>query len=160
MAARPIKPTISAAIIRDWRTGEYRQRDLADKYKVSTGTVAKLTKGVACDGAPTVNAGAQYKQGLNHYDEQDERMVSAITEAVDQRVKRLDWLRSMAMKNVHDAMKAPCDNQQDFRARAETINKAVDTVDPKTTATTAIQINNDTRPKRTLADFYAEEGQT
>ena len=89
-----------------------------------------------------------------------EQALSVHNELVDERVKRLDWLRSAAMKNVSEAMKAPCDNQQDFRARAETINKAVDTVDPKTTPTTAIQINNDNRPKRTLSDFYAEEGQT
>ena len=61
-----------------------------------------------------------------------EQALAVHNELVDERVKRLDWLRSAAMKNVSEAMKAPCDNQQDFRARADTINKTVDTIDPKT----------------------------
>ena len=157
MAAKPIDKKITEAVIIDWRVGGLSYRDIAEKHKISLGMVAKLCKGIAQDVAPIVNTSVQIRQALAAH---DERMVNAVNAAVDERVKRLDWLRSAAMKNVSEAMKAPCDNQQDFRARAETINKAVHTVDPKTTPTTAIQINNDNRPKRTLADFYAEEGQT
>ncbi len=139
MAAKPLDPAIAEAIVRDWRTGEYSQRQLADIHKVSTGKVANLTKGVTQDASSIVSAGIQYKQGLSAH---DERMVSAITHVVDKKVQRLEWLRDAAMQNVQQAMQAPCESQHEFRARGETITKAVETVDPKGAATTAIQINN------------------
>ena len=143
-------------IMADFHIGK-SQNELAKIYNVSPATINKLCKGITPKHAENVNTLTRINAELTA---ESEYQVNAIHKEVDQRVKRLDWLRSAAMKNVSEAMKAPCDNQQDFRARAETINKAVDTVEPKTAPTTAIQINNDTRPKRTLADFYAEEGQT
>ncbi len=138
MAAKPIKPSIAAAIVTDWRTGEYSQRQLADKHKVSTGKVAQLTKGVLQDGAAIVSAGIQYRQALAA---QDERMVSTITEIVDKKVARLEWLREAAMQNVTEAMSAECRDQMDYKARADTINKAVEAVDPKVGTQVNIQNN-------------------
>ena len=129
MAAKPIKPKIIEEILKDWRVTSLSQDEIAEKHKVSKGTANKICKGMARDAQAAVTAGIQYQQALANHDDQ---IVTAIVTEVDQRVKRLDWLRSAAMKNVSEAMKAPCDNQQDFRARADTINKTVDTIDPKT----------------------------
>ena len=77
---------------------------------------------------------------------------------VDERVKQMEWLNKAALKNVSEAMKADCTNQNDFRARADTIVKAKETVFGKGVET-AIQINNgndvNDRP-RTLAEFYRQ----
>lgn len=65
----------------------------------------------------------------------------AVSKAVDERVKQMEWLNKAALKNVSEAMKAECANQNDFRARADTIVKAKETVFGKGVET-AIQINN------------------
>jgi len=153
MAAKPLDPEKVARIITDWRLGQMSQRQIAEKHKVSNGVVAKLTKGVEHDVSSIVSDGIQYKQALQAH---DERIVSAVEEAVDERVKQMEWLNKAALKNVSEAMKAECANQNDFRARADTIVKAKETVFGKGVET-AIQINNgndaNDRP-RTLAEFY------
>ena len=52
MAAIPLNPDKAAQIVADWRTGEYSQRQLADKHKVSNGKVNQLCKGVGQDALP------------------------------------------------------------------------------------------------------------
>jgi hypothetical protein len=155
MAAKPLDPEKVARIITDWRLGQMSQRQIAEKHKVSNGVVAKLTKGVEHDVSSIVSDGIQYKQALQAH---DERIVSAVEEAVDERVKQMEWLNKAALKNVSEAMKAECTNQNDFRARADTIVKAKETVFGKGVET-AIQINNgndaNDRP-RTLAEFYRQ----
>ena len=155
MAAKPLDPEKVARIITDWRLGQMSQRQIAEKHKVSNGVVAKLTKGVEHDVSSIVSDGIQYKQALQAH---DERIVSAVEEAVDERVKQMEWLNKAALKNVSEAMKAECANQNDFRARADTIVKAKETVFGKGVET-AIQINNgndaNDRP-RTLAEFYRQ----
>ena len=138
MAAKPLDPEKVARIITDWRLGQMSQRQIAEKHKVSNGVVAKLTKGVEHDVSSIVSDGIQYKQALQAH---DERIVSAVEEAVDERVKQMEWLNKAALKNVSEAMKADCTNQNDFRARADTIVKAKETVFGKGVET-AIQINN------------------
>jgi hypothetical protein len=150
MAAHPINPAIADKIIAEWRIGEYSQQDLAERNKVSKGLVNKLCKNVAQDMRGIVTSGIQYGQALAA---QDDRIVTAVTEAVDKKVQRLEWLRTAAMKNVQDSMKAPCLDQQDFKARGQTINEAVKTVDPDKNPSTAIQIiNNQQALSRSLTD--------
>ena len=138
MGATAIDPTIAQAIITDWRVGQLSQRHLADQYKVSVGYVAKITKGVPRDCVEIVSAGIAYNQALAKH---DERIVSAIEQAVDERVKRQEWLNHQALKNLDQAMKAPCDGQADYNRRADTISKTRDVVIGKS-PDTAIQINN------------------
>lgn len=47
MAAKPIDSDVAERVIADWRTGEYSQRQLSDKYSISTGSANNLCKGVA-----------------------------------------------------------------------------------------------------------------
>jgi len=71
-------------------------------------------------------------------------------------VKQMEFLNSAAMVNVAEAMSLQCFEQNDFKARADTILKGKEAVFGKQ-PDTAIQINNnqqdDGRPKG-LADFY------
>lgn len=138
MAAKPIDQAIAEAIVTDWRVGQMSQRQIADKHSVSNGLVAKITKGVEQDAASIVSAGIQYQQALHSH---DERIVSAVESAVDERVKRMEWLNIQALKNVRQAMESPCEGQNDYRSRADTISKAKEVVVGKT-PDTAIQINN------------------
>ena len=138
MAAKPLNPSIAEAIVVDWRVGQMSQRQLAEKHKVSLGMVSKLCKGVNQDAATIVNAGVQYRQALAAH---DERIVNAVEQVVDERVKREEWLNIQALRNVKESMAHPCESQSDYRARADTISKAKDVVIGKT-PDTAIQINN------------------
>ena len=66
------------------------------------------------------------------------------TELVDERTKHIEFFTSVAIKNVKDAMTIPCENQNDFRARADTILKGREAVLGKS-PDTAIQINNNSQ---------------
>lgn len=146
MAAKPLDTKIAEAIITDWRVGQMSQRQLAEKHKVSNGMVAKLTKGVEQDAASIVSSGIQYRQALQA---QDERIVSAVETAVDVAVKRTEWLNVQALKNVQGAMADPCANQNDYRARADTILKAKETVFGKS-PDVAVQVNNNPAPTQII----------
>lgn len=138
MAAKPLDTDKAEKIIADWRTGAYSQQKLADKHKVSKGVVNKYCKSIDQDMTAIVTAGIQYQSGLVGH---DERIVTAVTDVVDVAVERMEWLNTMALKNVKAAMNADCESQQDFKHRADTVLKAKEVVFGKT-PDTAIQINN------------------
>ena len=125
-------------ILADFHTGK-SQNELAKMYEVSPATINKLCKGIEPKHADKVNALIRINTELVG---ESEYQVNAIHREVDKKVQRLEWLRDAAMQNVQQAMQAPCESQHEFKARGETITKAVETVDPKGAATTAIQINN------------------
>lgn len=139
MAAKPIDKSVAAAIVADWRTGEYSQRDLAEKHRVSVGVVARLTKGVDKDVSAIVSAGIQYRSGLAAHDEQT---AHAITDVVDRKVARMEYLTDAAIRNVEASMAAKCAGQQDYRHRASTIKAALEVVEPQRATGVAVQINN------------------
>ena len=97
MAAKPLSQKIKDAVIADWRTGEYSQRELAEKHQISNGAVAKLCKGITQDTSSIVSAGIQYRQGLAPLDEQN---VSAITSAVDRVIKHREFFDNNTIKNL------------------------------------------------------------
>lgn len=65
------------------------------------------------------------------------------TELVDERTKHIQFFTTVAVRNVTESMNAPCENQNDFKARAETINKGREAVLGKA-PDTAIQVNTTT----------------
>lgn len=140
-------------IIADWRTKEFTQRELAEKYGVSNGFVAKHTKGIEQDTASLVSKGIEYRQGLAALGEHD---MSSVSRAVDERTKHIDFFTSVAIKNVQEAMRGGCENQNDFRARADTILKGRETVLGKT-PDTAIQINNTNAQQNNVTAMTDEE---
>lgn len=125
-------------VIGQWRTGAYSIRDLARKHEVSVGFIAKHTAGIEKDGLAVVNAGIQYKQGLA---ENDEHFVNAIQDVVNDRTKHIIFINKVAVQNVAEAMATKCENQHDYRARADTILKGKEAVLGKSPETTGHGIN-------------------
>lgn len=70
---------------------------------------------------------------------------------------RTEWLNKAALKNVKEAMAHGCENQNDYRARADTIGKAKDVVIGKT-PDTAIQINNNQAVQFSNVEQFREAG--
>ncbi len=130
MSAKPLDKTVVAAIIVDWRLGRLSQRDIAEKHKVSKGSVNKLCKGLEQDCADIVTAGVEYNQLLAQY---DERMITAIMSEVDVQTRYIRFFNDAAIANVQSAMATPCERQSDFKARADTILKGRGTVLGKAT---------------------------
>ncbi|MFH2122524.1 MAG: hypothetical protein ABIJ50_03430 [Pseudomonadota bacterium] len=124
-------------IVGQWRTGAYSIRDLAKKHDVSVGFIAKHTAKIEKDGLAVVNAGIQYKQGLA---ENDEHFVSAVNDVVNKRTEHILFFNHAAIQNVSEAMATKCENQSDYRVRAETICKGRETVLGKS-PDTAVQVN-------------------
>lgn len=125
MAAKSLDPVLVEDILTDWRMGQLSQQQIAEKRKVSKGAVNKICKGVEQDVLPIVTAGIQYNQALHAH---DDRMVTAVTAVVDEAASRMEWLNKAALKNVQEAMKAECVNQQDYKHRADTVLKAKEAV--------------------------------
>lgn len=57
-----------------------------------------------------------------------EQALAVHNEVVSEAANRMEWLNKAALKNVQEAMKAQCDNQNDYRARADTILKGREAV--------------------------------
>jgi len=64
-----------------------------------------------------------------------------VRDEVAKQLEHIQFFNNAAITNVKQAMAKPCENQNDFRARAETINKGRESVLGKS-PDTAIQINN------------------
>ena len=135
---KPLGKSTIEEIRTDWRQGRLSQRHIASKYKISIGAVNKICKGIEQDLAPIVNGAVEYKQKLIGL---SEREVNAVEATVQSIVGRLEYLNQQAMKNVQEAMESTCQEQSDFRSRADTILKAKETLVGKT-PDTAVQINN------------------
>lgn len=125
----------------DWRTGQYSQRDLAKKHKVSLGFVSKYVKGLDQDVVSAVNGGVLYKQALAS---ENEHLVNAVNEAVNDRIRHLMFFTNSALKNqqlanrklTQDASIADIESHSRITARnKETVlGKSPDT---------AVQVNNE-----------------
>lgn len=143
MAAKPVDKALAAAILIDWRVGQLSQQQIAEKHKVSKGLVNKLCKGIEQDGAAIVTAGVQYQQALSGH---DDRMVTALTNAVDQVTKRLQFFRGASMlvaktvasKVQQDGMNA---SYQDLNAAAYALGRAQESVLGKAPETAIINTN-------------------
>ena len=130
MAAKAIDKAVAAAISIDWRVGQVSQQQIAEKHKVSKGLVNKLCKGVDQDGAAIVTAGIQYQQALS---EHDDRMVTAMTAAVDEITRQLKFFRGASMlvaktvvsKVQQDGMNA---SYQDLNSAAHALGRMQESV--------------------------------
>ncbi len=145
MAGKPISTAIVERLIAEWRTGEYSQRDLAGRHKVSAGLVAKHTKGVEHNVSGIVSAGVQYRRGLAEHSEHSAHVAAAIETAVEERTKHLTFfnkagliLAQAAVKRVQSDPNMP---MQDMRHASEVVAKQRDGVLGKAPEV-AVQINN------------------
>jgi hypothetical protein len=58
-----------------------------------------------------------------------------------EKINAINYLESAALENTKQAMEMACDNQHEFKARADTINKAKETLIGRSPET-AVQVNN------------------
>lgn len=140
MSAIPIPQRTIDAVMLDWRMGKGSQRQIADRYKISAGKVAGLTKGVERDIEPIVSAGVEYKQDLANY---DERIVSAVLAEVDERTKHIQFFNDATVRNLSTMIKkVGADTSiMEHRIAQAAIKDGRETVLGKTPET-AVQINN------------------
>ena len=151
MSSRNISDALKERVIADWKTGDYRQRDLAHKHKISLASINNLVKGVEKSTEQLVNNLVKTNQALKTLDETN---VHAVSEVVDRRTKRLSWLENAAMKNASEAMLAACTEQRDFKDRADTITKTKEILFGKEPQM-AVQINNSAAQPKVSVDEYA-----
>ena len=83
-------------LIADHKTGNFSQRKLSVKYKVSLGYVNKTIKEVDKIDIEVVNAGIAYKTELA---KRDEHSVNAIEQVVNEKTKHLLFFTNSALKN-------------------------------------------------------------
>jgi len=84
-------------LLADWKAGGYSQRKLAKKHGISTGMVAKLTKGVIKESEQLVSDLVQVNQGLAA---KTEKEVSAISEQVSNRLQDEEMIRRLTKNNM------------------------------------------------------------
>jgi len=103
--AKPLDPKKVKLIVADWKTGAFTQRKLAEKYKLSNGAVAKITKGITHDNEQIVSKGVEYYRGLEVLREQShEQDIKAVITVVEEKVLQLNWFNNAAMKVAEMAL--------------------------------------------------------
>jgi len=155
------KPGTDEEILADWDTGDYSklhggtktQSDLSYKHHCSIGRINKLVKGRTPQNLQIVNNLIYANQELANKNEFE---VNAVNKVVDERTKHIQFFNDAAVLNVRDSLAAPCESQNDFRARAETIAKGREVVLGKT-PDTAIQINSSGNTQIVSADMSAQD---
>jgi len=143
MAAKPIDKAVIEAILTDWRVGQKSQDQIARIRGVSKGLVNKLCKGVEQDGAAIVTAGVQYQQALSGH---DDRMVTALTTAVDEIARKQKFFqgasmlvaKTVASKVQRDGMNA---SYQDLNSAAHALGRMQKSVLGKSPDTTIFNTN-------------------
>ena len=108
-----------------FRVFDYAVRDFAPKHRISPATAHKIVKGIEKTIAVLVNRQVAINQELSEHNEHE---VNRFKEEVDQRSKQIAFFNTAAMRNVTQAMKKPCLDQQDHKFRAETIAKGREVV--------------------------------
>lgn len=140
-------------ILGEWRTGEYTQRDLAYRHKVSASLVNQIVKGEPKSAVNTINKMVEAKQELATMDIQT---VNAVNAVVDERVKHIQFFDNAAIINIQRAMKLKLDKVGAHKILADTINTARESVLGKQ-PTTAVQINNSAGSTTNLTTLSAED---
>lgn len=125
--ANVLKSNEIEALVADHKTGQYSQRQLAAKYRVSVGYVNKMTKEVEKIDEEIVNAGVAYRTALAQKDEQS---VNAIEHAVNEKTKHLQFLHNATLKNISVMAKKLNESAtiQDHKAAQDAIHKAGQTL--------------------------------
>jgi hypothetical protein len=132
----------------DFRTGSYSIRELAKKYNVSTGFIAKQTKELDQDLKNAVHGGVAYKQALAS---DNEHIVNAVNTVVDERVRHLMFFTNSALKNQQLANKLLKESASllDLDAHSRVTARNKETVLGKSPET-AIQVNNNQDQPKTI----------
>lgn len=140
-------------VIADWKTGKYTERDIASKHKISPATAHNIVKGIEKTISKLVSKQIEINQELAEHTEQE---VSKFKQEVEEQTRYIKFFNQAAIQNVQGAMKAGCDSQADFRARADTITKGREVVLGKT-PDTVINNTNAQQTLKTITIIKAEE---
>lgn len=111
-----------AALLADFHTGTYTQRQLADRYKISPAMVNKITKGVEKKNAEIVNKKLELNQEIKLLSEQE---VNAVNEAVyfkEKMIGEIQLFTTSAMRKASDLLTVS-DSGSDFKAIVEGVDK-------------------------------------
>lgn len=140
--ARPLKCN-PEAVIADWKTGKYSERDLASKYKVSPSTVHKLVAGVEKTIEALASESVQLKQRVADLNEREKSNYEQLVEEKLAATKFFSGAHMLTAKIAVMKLQADKTNAsyQDLNAAANAITKAQDGVLGKT-PDVAIQVNN------------------
>ena len=104
--AKTLSDREKGRLIAEHKTGEFSQRALAKKYRMSVGYVNKLTKGIEKDSIEIIDAGVAYSVGLMKSDEQT---MNAIERVVHEKTKNLQIIHNMTkigLKGLSESLKA------------------------------------------------------
>ena len=109
-------------LLADFHTGQFKQRELAKKYEVSTATVNKLTKGIEPKHEQKVNAVATVHAQLEGESEQE---VNAVHLAIEEKTKHIKLIMDNATKLAGkiSTMTDQVDEPQDLRHLVEANDK-------------------------------------
>ena len=129
------------ALIADHKTGNYSQRKLSVKYKVSLGYVNKTIKEIDKIDEAVVNAGIAYKTALS---ERDEHSVNAIEQVVNEKTKHLTFINNLTLKNLSVMAKKVNDETtiNEHKMIGETVHKAGQTLGVIDQFAPKIELNN------------------
>ena len=127
-------------ILADWKTGKNSVRSLANKHRVSHGTVHTLVKGVEHSLAPLIDAEVAIKQELANLSRQE---LDKFTHEVDERTKHIKFFSDVTIKNLSIMAKKITDETTivDHKAAQEAILKGRETVLGKEPSS-SVTINN------------------
>jgi len=110
------------ALLADYHTGDYSQRQLAKKHKISNGTVANITKGLDKKSERLIQKKVEVAQEVSLLSDKE---LSAIEHSVAFKVSMLSEIETFskeAMKAANTLIKTP-ESGNDFKAVVEGVDK-------------------------------------
>lgn len=140
--ARPLKCNPDA-VLADWKTGKYSERDLATKHKVSPSTVHKLVAGVEKTLEALASETVQIKQQVANLNERERSNYEQLVQEKLAAKKFFDGAHMLTAKIAVMKLQADKANAsyQDLNAAANAITKAQEGVMGKSPEV-AVQVNN------------------
>lgn len=120
------------AIINDWRLGEMRKVDIANKHKVCASVVTLLTKGVEQDGKAVYNQGMAYNQQLAQIYEENANFGKLIEDTVERKSNDMRFFRGASIQIAASAIRKvqadPDISMGDIELAQRTVSRAQETV--------------------------------
>jgi DNA-binding transcriptional MocR family regulator len=111
-----------SALLADYHTGDYSQRQLAKKHKISNGTVANLTKGLDKKNERLIQKKVEVEQELKLLNDQE---LSAIEHSVKFKIDMLNDIEKFSTAAIKKAIQLmdKSDAGNDFKAVVEGVDK-------------------------------------
>lgn len=140
-----------SAMLADWKTGEYTERELAYRHGVSPGTAHKVVKGTAKTLAPLISKQVEIKRELATLNKHE---ISSFEQVVDEHTKHIQFFTDVTVLNIETMAKKITEKTSipEHKLAQEAIARGKETVFGKQPET-AIQINNQSSLPASVEDF-------